>query len=79
MPRAPSRQARAQRNAAIRADRARGWSLRKIAKWHGVSLSLAHRLAHDVHIQLPGRWHRSRLPKEAPLPLLPVVHLLRSR
>lgn len=76
MPRAPTKQARAQRNQAIRADRARGWPLRKIAAWHGVSLALAHRLAHDVHIQLPNRWHRARMPQDVPLPPCVSLHRL---
>jgi len=56
------------RNAAIRGDRARGWSLRHIARHHGISVGLAHRIAGDVYIVLPDAWHRARLPKEAPLP-----------
>jgi len=56
------------RDAAIRGDRARGWSLRHIARHHGISVALVHRIAGTVHIVLPGNWHRARLPKEAPLP-----------
>ncbi|HEY9209104.1 hypothetical protein [Acidovorax sp.] len=76
MPRAPTKQARTQRNQAIRADRARGWPLRKIAKHYCISLALAHRLARDVHIQLPSRWHRARMPQGAPLPPCTAVHRL---
>lgn len=57
----------------MRADRARGWTIRKIAAWHGVSLAMAHRVVGDVHVMLPNRWHRERLPKEQPLPPLPQV------
>ncbi|GAB3355476.1 hypothetical protein GCM10027395_06340 [Giesbergeria sinuosa] len=52
----------------MRADRARGWSYRKLAQVHGVSLALAYRLARDVHMVLHSPWHRARLPKEAPQP-----------
>ena len=60
----------------MRGDRARGWTLRKIAAWHGVSLTMAHRVAGDVHIQLLPRWHRARLPQEVPLPPCTSVHHL---
>ena len=79
MPRSPTPAARAQRNAAIRADRARGWPLRKIARHHGISLGLAHRLAADVYIQLPSPWHRARLPREAPAPVCPQALALHWR
>lgn len=68
MPRAPTATARIQRNQAIKADRARGWSFRKLAQVHGVSLALAYRLARDVYMTLPSPWHRARLPKDVPLP-----------
>ena len=79
MPRSPTPAARAQRNAAIRADRARGWPLRKIARHYGISLALAHRLAADVHIQLPGAWHVARMPKAVPLPPCPQAVALHWR
>ncbi len=66
------------RNASMRADRARGWSVRRIAMHYSLSLSAAHRVVADVHIVLPGRWHLARLPKPAPLPVLPLVHRLRA-
>lgn len=79
MPRAPTNRARTERDQAMRADRVRGWTLRKIAKWHGVSLAMAHRVVGHVHIQLLPRWHRARLPKEAPMPPCTSVHWLYSR
>ena len=79
MPRAADAHHRTERNAAIRADRARGFSLRRIAELHGVSLALAHRLAGDVYITLPSRWHRARQPRPAPAPrLLGHLHRLLS-
>ena len=63
------------RNAAMRADRARGWSLRKIAKFHRVSLAMAHRVAGDVHIMLPGKWHKDRCPAEREAPARANIHL----
>ena len=79
MPRAPTPAARAQRDASIKADRVRGWSLRKIARHYGISLALAHRLAADVHIQLPSPWHTARMPKAAPLPPCPQAVALHWR
>ena len=79
MPRAPTAAARAQRDASIKADRVRGWSLRKIARRYGISLALAHRLAADVHIQLPSTWHAARMPKAAPLPPCPQAVALHWR
>lgn len=63
----------------MRANRARGWTVRKLAAWYGVSLALAHRVVADVHILTPNRWHRARLPKEAPLPPLACVHRYLAR
>lgn len=37
---------------------------------------MAHYLAADVQMVLPGQWHRARLPKDAPLPPLFEVHRL---
>lgn len=71
MPKAPNSTARTERNRAMRADRARGWSYRKLARAHGVSVALAYRVARDVHMALPSPWHRARLPKEAPMPPCP--------
>ena len=68
MPKAPTTAARTLRNAAMRADRARGWSYRKLARVHGVSVALAYRVASDVYMVLPSPWHRARLPKAVPLP-----------
>lgn len=62
----------------MRADRARGWSYRKLARAHGVSVALAHKLARDVHMTLPSPWHRARLPKEDPLPPCPQAFALYS-
>lgn len=42
----------------------------------GVSVGMAHYLAADVQMVLPGQWHRARLPKDAPLPPLFEVHRL---
>lgn len=55
----------------MRADRARGFSYRKLARLHGVSLALAYRVARDVYIVLPSQWHRARLPQPEPLPPCP--------
>lgn len=55
----------------MRADRARGFSYRKLARLHGVSVALAYRVASDVYMVLPGPWHRARLPKAVPLPPCP--------
>ena len=52
--------------------------MRQIAHRRGVSVGVVHKLAADVHIQLPNAWHRQRLPKEAPLPYLTTVHRLHS-
>ena len=71
MPKAINAAVRTLRNAEIRSDRTRGWSFRKIAQHHGISVGMAHRLASDVYVQLPSRWHRARLPKEEPLPPCP--------
>jgi len=37
---------------------------------------MVHRIARDVHIQLPSKWHLARLPKDEPLPHLECVHAL---
>lgn len=58
----------------MRADRARGWTVRKLAQHYGLGLQATHRVVKHVPIQLPNRWHRARMPKDAPLPYLPVVH-----
>ena len=79
MPRAPTKAARAQRDAAIKGDRARGWPLRKIAKHYGVSLTLAHKLAGDVHIQFPNAWHAARMIRASPLPACPEAVALHWR
>lgn len=71
MPKAPSASARTERNRAIRTDRARGWSFRKLAQVHGVSLALAYRVARDVYMTLPSPWHHARLPQAVPLPPCP--------
>ena len=63
---------------AIRADRARGLTMRQIAHRRGVSVGVVHKLAADVHVQLPNAWHQARLPKAAPTPYLATVHRLRS-
>lgn len=68
MPKATSASERHSRNAAMRADRARGFSYRKLAQWHGVSLALAYRVTRDVYMVLPSPWHRARLPKDVLLP-----------
>ena len=79
MPRAPNPAIRRERNAAIRADRARGLTVRQIAALHHVSLNQVHRVVRDVHIVLPNRWHRARQPKAAPLPpLLGQLHRVLS-
>jgi len=69
-------QARALRKAAVRADRARGFTYRKLAAWHGLSVGMVHYLAADVQMVLLPPWHRARCPKDAPLPMLPQVHRL---
>ncbi len=74
MPRAPTVAARQVRDAAIRADRARGWSMRQLAAHYRLSLQSVHRIAGDVHITLPGAWHLARMPRQAPAPPLPEVH-----
>lgn len=58
----------------MRADRARGWTVRKVAAHYGLSVSTTHRAIRDVRITLPNRWHRARLPREAPPPPLAAVH-----
>ncbi len=79
MPRAANSAARLARDQAIRADRARGWSLRKLAAHHGLSLSNVHRVAGHVPIALPGPWHLARMPRQAPGPVLPLVHRYLAR
>jgi hypothetical protein len=74
MAHALTNQARSERNAAVRADRARGFTYRKLAAWHGLSVGCVHVLAADVHIHLLSQWHRARLPKLAPLPSMPQAH-----
>ena len=74
MPRAPSAAARLERNQAMQADRARGWTMRKIAKHYGLGLQTVHRVTRHVPIQTPGPWHLTRLPKTRPAPALPLVH-----
>jgi hypothetical protein len=69
-------QQRQQRRAAVRADRARGWSFRKIAAHHGLSVGMAHYLAADVQMVLLPPWHRARLLRDAPLPPLWQIHRL---
>lgn len=51
----------------MKADRARGLTVRELAASYGVSLALVHRVVSDVHIMLPNRWHRARQ-REAPAP-----------
>ena len=58
----------------MRADRARGWTVRKLAQHYGLGLQSTHRVVRDVPITLPNRWHRARLPIEAPPPPLATVH-----
>jgi hypothetical protein len=79
MPKAPNSTARTERNRAMRADRARGWSYRKLARVHGVSVALAYRVASDVYMVLPNQWHRARLPKDVPQPPCPQAIALRYR
>jgi hypothetical protein len=69
MPKAPSRAATRARNTAMRADRARGWTFRQIASHYAVSLQTVHRAVADVHVFLPNKWHRARLPAEPPPPV----------
>ena len=52
--------------------------MRQIAHRRGVSVGVVHKVAADVHIQLPNAWHQARLPKAAPLPYLTTVHRLHS-
>ena len=79
MPRAPSADARRVRNRAMRSDRARGLSIRKLAAWYALAPSEVHRLVRDVQIQLPGPWHRARMPREAPVPYSWALHTLLSK
>lgn len=58
----------------MRANRARGWTVRKLAQWYALAPASVHRIVADVRIELPARWHRARLPQEAPLPDLAVAH-----
>jgi transposase len=69
-----TKKARAERKQTVRAHRASGLTLRQLAQRFGISLGLAHYLCHDVQVQLPNRWHRNRMPKEAPLPAPAMVH-----
>ncbi len=78
MPRAANPDARRVRNTAMRADRARGWTIRKLAAWYALAPSEVHRLVSDVQIQMPGPWHRARLQKEVPNPRLWSVHRVLS-
>lgn len=78
MPRAPDHITRAQRNEAMRAARAAGWPVRRIAQAYGLGLQSTHRVVRDVPIVLPGRWHRARMPQEAPASVLPIVHRYRA-
>jgi hypothetical protein len=71
-----TKQGRIERKAAVRADRCRGFTFRKLAKFHGISVGLAHYLARNVQVMLPNAWHRARHPKETPLPYLPQIHAL---
>ena len=70
-----SKKARKARRDSIRADRARGFTFRGLARVHGVSLSTVHFVARDVPVQLPSAWHRARLPKDAPLSCLPAIDI----
>ena len=74
MPRTGSEAERAQRNRAIRADRARGYTFRKLAAQYGLSVGMVHKVAGDVHPQLLPAWHRARIHDPEPL-VLPCVHL----
>lgn len=74
MPRAANAEQRRVRNADMRANRARGWTVRKLALWYALAPASVHRIVADVRIELPARWHRARLPQEAPLPALAVAH-----
>ena len=60
----------------MQADRCRGFSYRKIAELHGVSLGLAYKTTRHVHMQFLSPWHRARQQKDAPLPSLECVHAL---
>ena len=61
---------------AMRADRARGRTVRQLSKTYGLSHSFTHRLVRNIPIILPNRWHLSRMPQEAPLPAITSVHAL---
>ena len=63
----------------MRADRARGFTVRRLARLYRLSPASVHRVVKDVHIVLPGPWHRARQPQEAPLPPLPVHRYLAPR
>jgi hypothetical protein len=78
MPKAPTRQARAERNLMMRADRARGLTVRQIAAQHAVSVGLVHRLVSDVHVIMPNRWHRARQ-REEPSPRAVNLHWVFSK
>ncbi|WP_144732317.1 hypothetical protein [Extensimonas perlucida] len=75
MPRAGSKTAQAARNRAMQADRCRGFSYRKIAELHGVSVALAYKVTRHVHMQFLSRWHRARQ-REEPMPPCTSVHAL---
>ena len=56
----------------MRADRARGWPVRKLAEHYRLSVASVHRVVKDVRITLPNPWHCARLPRETPPPPLAV-------
>ncbi|GAB1384411.1 MAG TPA: hypothetical protein PKA18_10245 [Ottowia sp.] len=60
----------------MRADRARGWTVRQLARRYGLGLQTTHRVVRHVPIQLPNPWHRARLPEDGPLPPLAVHRYL---
>ena len=62
----------------MHADRARGLTVRDIAKRYQLAPSVTHRLVRHVPIVLPNRWHLARLPQEGPLPVLPLAHRYRT-
>lgn len=62
----------------MRADRARGLTLRAIGQRYRLGLQTVHRVARHVPIALPSTWHRARMPKDAPLPALALVHRYRA-
>lgn len=62
----------------MRADRARGLTIRQIANDYDLRLQTVHRVVGHVPIVLPNAWHRARLPREAPLPALWLVHRYRA-